>query len=188
MPLVWSSVFLCNVRCGDTNAQLLGQRQSIAALHKNSLVRFVRHSLCFVSSRFSLIVFVVGPVYGGVAVDNVDLMLLRYLVRVIFPLPDDHHLSRCDVWWPYYCRRLSLVHQLQQHMTHYVIDVTPAHACVIDYVDLCGAVHLVRRVPFDLLTNSTLNSITRKERKGREQETHYTGSKSCMKKRKKLWN
>lgn len=94
---------------------------------------------------------------GGVAFDNVDLMLVRSLDRVIFPLPDDYHLSRCDVLWPYYCRRLSLVHQLQPHMTHHVIDVTPAHVCVIDYVHLC-VVHLARRTPLGLLMDSTLIS------------------------------
>lgn len=180
--LVWSPSFLCYIRRDDeTNGQLLGhcQRPTMSALHINSLGWFVRNPFCLVQLWFFLIVFVVVSVDGGVAVGNVDLMLLRYLDRVIFPLPDDYRLSRCDVLWPYYWRRLSLVHQLQQHMTHYVIDVTPAHVCVIDYVHLC-AVHRVRRVPLDLLMDSTLISIHERN----ERVEHYSDMKSCEKKKR----
>lgn len=112
--------------------------------------------------------------------DNADLMLLRYLDRVIFPLPVDCHLSRCDVLWSFYCQQWWLVHQSQQqHMTHCVIDMTLAHVHVIDYVHLC-AVHLVRcRVPLDLLMDSTdikrmVNKKKKMKRKQQQQE-HSNG-------------
>lgn len=76
---------------------------------------FVRLSFFVLSALYLVLstVFVAVSVYGdgeggdcaGVAADNADLMWLQYLDRVIFPLPLDCHLSRCDVLWSFYCQR-----------------------------------------------------------------------------------
>lgn len=65
-------------------------------------------------------------------------------------------------------------------MTHFVIDVTHAHVHVIDYVHLC-AVHLVRRVPLDLLMdNTSMFCANKKQRMKRRKTKMIIEKKKCV--------